>query len=654
MAPRRLSQMPARASAVVLLVIFASVAVGVVGLAIPTALAILFCFGLWKMGFPLVYRYLYLSDCGRFAHIKLLKCCSKDETKHHSRFKDIRTEVRLAQGGVVYVHPIPYLEDNYAWLVVDPSSGPSYAACVVDAGDAGCVAKGIFEISETFYPGKVLDVQAILTTHHHWDHMAGNSELQSLVPRSGGWCVYGGDADEVYAATHTVGGGDEVIVGSMVFQVISTPCHTEGSVIFLLRGENGCDALFSGDTFFSGGCGGFFEGDLNDMVYNHATVLEMCGRATMIFPGHEYTIGLLRNSTLALDGLNTGNPQQCLDILSSYYVAKHRRDHQGHPLPTVPVPLRKELNLSVTFRMVRKCAEDLLKSIARAFPDIADPTRSVSPLSQPSLSTTPCTHTTNSPSPPATFTINPSSPGFTEGPFVAFFRSSFDKLLAELESNQVSSAEAAATLRRMKNEWDGAAGAPVSYSNAPSESDLTFALHVLGSPRQRTAKRSSGCCKGSVSPPHSISRSRVRRVVASLGNVVRIVEPNIAIDKLWYEAGGSESDMLPITALLGALKCHSSKRPKAAKKENVEDAERGFRETLVLGAPEDNLRDKTGEGALFSTSSGDGSEISEALRSMISLSVIDTNLHPPEAHVDQRHLSSCPVCSQVLCPSLPA
>lgn len=54
--------------------------------------------------------------------------------------------------------------------------------------------------------------------------------------------------------THPLDDGDEVAVGKLRLKAIAVPCHTEGSMVFHLRGVDK-DLLFTGDTLFAGGCG---------------------------------------------------------------------------------------------------------------------------------------------------------------------------------------------------------------------------------------------------------------------------------------------------------------------------------------------------------------------------------------------------------------
>ncbi|MBO6010802.1 MAG: MBL fold metallo-hydrolase, partial [Oscillospiraceae bacterium] len=78
------------------------------------------------------------------------------------------------------------------------------------------------------------------------------------------------------------GEGDEIKVGSLVFRVMETPGHSEGSVTLVCE-----DAIFSGDTLFRGSCGrtDFEDGDMNAMLASLRRIAGLEGDFE-VFPGH--------------------------------------------------------------------------------------------------------------------------------------------------------------------------------------------------------------------------------------------------------------------------------------------------------------------------------------------------------------------------------
>lgn len=131
---------------------------------------------------------------------------------------------------------------------------------------------------------------AILTTHHHWDHAGGNKRFIELAAREGiELRVYGGD-ERVDALTDRVAHGDtlELAGGGLRVRALDTRCHTRGSISYVTSGEPG--SVFTGDTLFPCGCGRFFEGTAAEMHRALMDVLAALPPATLVYPGHEYTL----------------------------------------------------------------------------------------------------------------------------------------------------------------------------------------------------------------------------------------------------------------------------------------------------------------------------------------------------------------------------
>lgn len=76
--------------------------------------------------------------------------------------------------------------------------------------------------------------------------------------------------------------GDKFTVGSLVFEVVETPGHSEGSVTFRCE-----DALFTGDTLFKDSCGRTdFPGCSGaDMMKSLKKLYELAGNYE-VYPGH--------------------------------------------------------------------------------------------------------------------------------------------------------------------------------------------------------------------------------------------------------------------------------------------------------------------------------------------------------------------------------
>ncbi len=170
------------------------------------------------------------------------------------------------------VRHVPVLSDNYAYILVCDATKE---AALVDPAECDKVLSTVQLMG--------VNVCAVLTTHHHEDHAGGNADVAKRlnVP------VFGGD-DRVQALSNKVSAKDVISVGKLAVQVLETPCHTSGSVSYLVEG-GGRRAVFTGDTLFLGGCGRFFEGTAPQMQRALNEVLGALPDDTLVYCGHEYT-----------------------------------------------------------------------------------------------------------------------------------------------------------------------------------------------------------------------------------------------------------------------------------------------------------------------------------------------------------------------------
>ena len=167
---------------------------------------------------------------------------------------------------------IPVLNDNYVWLVHEPSSG---ATMVVDPAVAAPV------LAEAEARGwRITD---IWNTHWHPDHTGGNAEIKMAT----GCTITGpaAEAERIPTLDVLVTGGDTVRLGSAVATVIDVPAHTAGHIAYHFATEA---AAFVGDTLFAMGCGRLFEGTAAQMFDNMAK-LSRLPDATTVYCAHEYT-----------------------------------------------------------------------------------------------------------------------------------------------------------------------------------------------------------------------------------------------------------------------------------------------------------------------------------------------------------------------------
>jgi len=215
-----------------------------------------------------------------------------------------RIEVRL----------ISALSDNYAYLLRDEATNTTG---VVDPSEANPVLKALGDT------GWNLDY--ILNTHHHWDHTGGNLEVKQAT----GCKVVGSkiDRDRIPGIDIALGEGDCFTLGAAEAKIFDIPGHTRGHICFWFPES---EALFSGDTLFTIGCGRVFEGTYEQM-WNSLDKLRQLPDETKVYCGHEYT---LKNTEFAL----TLEPNN--SVLQAHYQEVQALRTRGQP--TVPSTLAEE------------------------------------------------------------------------------------------------------------------------------------------------------------------------------------------------------------------------------------------------------------------------------------------------------------------------
>ena len=252
----------------------------------------------------------------------------------------------------VVVHTIPYLSDNYAYLI---EHVPTKTAVVVDAGDADAVATAVHELK--------LTLTTVLTTHWHPDHAGGNHALADKFP-SVKFIAPAGERSKLTLPPHDSTWVDDGTLLTLTLnnddvrvRVDAVPGHTHGSVAFTLLAPSPSNeplAIFTGDFLFCGGMGKFFEGGAADMLSSVERVLRPLPPTTLVFPGHEYT---LSNLEFALGVDPTHAPTRArFDHLKSL------RNATNPPTATVPSTLHDEFQTNI---FLRACAPSTNPELAQ-------------------------------------------------------------------------------------------------------------------------------------------------------------------------------------------------------------------------------------------------------------------------------------------------
>lgn len=246
---------------------------------------------------------------------------------------------------------MPVLSDNYAYLLIDDEK--RIAACV-DPAEAHLVLAKAKE--------EKVDIVAVLTTHHHYDHAGGNAEMVKQVP---GIKVYGGRIDNVAACTDFLDHGNKFNIGSIEVLALHTPGHTRGSICYFCSepGKEKEGSVFTGDTLFVAGCGRMFESTPKEFHDSLVNVLGSLPPETHVYVGHEYTAESLSpvknlQFAVAVDGSNE-SLKQMLDWAQEQKVQRKS---------TVPSTMKNEWLINPFLRS----ADDSMRSICPGCSPVED------------------------------------------------------------------------------------------------------------------------------------------------------------------------------------------------------------------------------------------------------------------------------------------
>ena len=225
---------------------------------------------------------------------------------------------------------IPCLQDNYSYLIIDENNKN---ACVIDPSEA----KPIIDYLNKHH----IQLNYILNTHHHYDHVGGNKELKNKYNAK--IIGYVGDTKRIPFIDIALEDQSIWIENDFEARVIHVPGHTLGHICFYFyKHEN----LFTGDTLFSLGCGKIFEGTYEQM-FSSINKIKKLPPNTKIYCGHEYT---KKNSDfcISLDSKNNKLISKIKEINSKI----------SNKLPTIPSTLKDETECNIFLR----CEDISIKS----------------------------------------------------------------------------------------------------------------------------------------------------------------------------------------------------------------------------------------------------------------------------------------------------
>ena len=217
---------------------------------------------------------------------------------------------------------IPCLNDNYSYLIKDDLTN---TVAIIDPSE--------FKPCDDIINIKYKKLDFILNTHHHFDHVGGNTKLKEKY----GSKIFGFEEDKerIPGVDILLKRNQEFKVGDLNFETIFIPGHTSGHIAFYLKKER---VIFTGDTLFSLGCGRVFEGTYQQMFDSLNKIKSLPGD-TKVYCGHEYT----KNN---LGFCIKYNPNNNYLKGKKKIIESKIKDKQ----PTIPSTIRDEIQTNIFLR----------------------------------------------------------------------------------------------------------------------------------------------------------------------------------------------------------------------------------------------------------------------------------------------------------------
>jgi hydroxyacylglutathione hydrolase len=173
------------------------------------------------------------------------------------------------------IEMFPCLSDNYGFLLHDEGADLTAA---VDTPDVDSIVAALER--------KGWRLTHIFNTHHHMDHAGGNLRLKELT----GCRIVGPrkDAARIPGIDVGVGQGDAFAFGTHRVEVLDTPGHTRGHIVYYLPDDG---VAFVGDTLFMPDYGtaraDFPGGDARTLYRSIQRILSL-PQETRLFMCHDY------------------------------------------------------------------------------------------------------------------------------------------------------------------------------------------------------------------------------------------------------------------------------------------------------------------------------------------------------------------------------
>lgn len=229
----------------------------------------------------------------------------------------------------VRVLTIPVLSDNYSYLITNGSD-----LVLIDPADSSI----IFDLIEQ----SGLNLNAVLITHEHHDHIGG---LKKTVQKWGRAEIYAPIEASLPVSFNEVADSTSISIGGINFKAIVSPGHyveyydaasADRNIVWHCEKAG---TVFTGDTLFSCGYGYTTDNNVSKTVRSLHALCQLPDE-TLVFCGHEYS---LLNTSFALQ-----IQSDCVEL--SERMDKIRMLFENHT-PSVPTTIEFEKKCNPFLRL---------------------------------------------------------------------------------------------------------------------------------------------------------------------------------------------------------------------------------------------------------------------------------------------------------------
>lgn len=160
---------------------------------------------------------------------------------------------------------------NFTYVLANRET---HKACIIDPS-------WDLEKSLEILKKNVWDLEYIINTHTHFDHILGNEQLVAV---TGAKIIQHENSNQ--PGNKFVKDGEIIYLGNIPLKILYTPGHSNDSICILVEDK----FIFTGDTIFVGNCGrvDLPGGDAKKLYNSLFSIVSKLDESLIIYPGHNY------------------------------------------------------------------------------------------------------------------------------------------------------------------------------------------------------------------------------------------------------------------------------------------------------------------------------------------------------------------------------